>query len=134
MKKRKHSQKIVKPECLITKGPKHKNPPRGINTVTWTVHGSNWIWKRRLRSNHCPIEIATLALEDIWSKDPNNDQKIKQKYLKPNEQDPTIGLTLKISHSQIEKPEDQILVSSVVALANAGFYDDAKELEELSFE
>jgi hypothetical protein len=125
MKKRKNIQRIVK---ALT------NPPKGNNTVTWTVDGSNWTWKKRLRSNHCPIEIATLAIEDIWSKNPNHEQRIKQKYLNPNEEAPTVGLTLRVFHSQINKTEDQIVVSSVMALANAGFYKDAKKLEELSFQ
>jgi len=108
-----------------------KNKPKK-SPVTWTVKGPNWLWKKRAGVNQCPMELATLALEDVWSKDPNLQSDIKMRYLLNDDEEPTLGLTLLVSHSGMKDKGENILVCSVTALANAGYYNEANELQELT--
>lgn len=101
-------------------------------SVTWTINGPNWLWKKRTSTLVCPMELATQALEDVWSKKPEIQGTIKSKYLCPGHDEAILGLTLKLTHSQMKTPAEEILVCSIKALANAGYYDEANELQELA--
>lgn len=111
------------------------NPnPRGKTTaiVTWTVQGANWIWKKRACKNACPMELATVSLEDVWSKNPEIQDYIKSKYLITKDDNLTLGLTMSVTHSQMKGETKGVSICSITALANAGYYNEAKELQQLT--
>jgi hypothetical protein len=100
--------------------------------ILWHVKGANWQWDKKGTSNQCPMEIATQALEDVWSKDPNMQGIIKKRYLAKNQDTPILGFTMLVSHSGMKSKGDHFLICSVTALANAGFYCEANELQQLA--
>jgi hypothetical protein len=101
------------------------------NYVTWSVRGTNWVWKKRASAKHCTMELATLALEDVWSKKPELQDAIKEKYLGSGHETPILGMTIEVKHSGMDKKSKPKTICSITALANAGFYNESQELSEL---
>jgi len=118
---------------ITPNAPKKKSAtgPTRPTRPTWKVSGSNWVWQKKAPANSCPMEMATQALEKIWSRKPEDQKRIK-KCLQSPTQAPSLGLTILVSHSKMKTKSEHILICSVTALANAGHYNEAKRLHNLS--
>lgn len=101
---------------------------------TWSVKGPNWTWEKKAPHGACPMEIATQALEDIWSKDEKMQNKIKESWLHKGHDQPTLGLSILVSHDKMKSKGQHILVCSITALANAGHHKESNELRQLAQE
>ncbi len=83
----------------------------------------------------CPVEVATRAVELVWGEGGGEAWKADGGESVETDEDmemgdPTIGIALEVSHSKMGSREEHIIVPSFLALANAGFYDDAERLME----
>lgn len=98
----------------------------------WSIKGPNWTWKKQAPNGACPMELATQALEDIWSKDDKMQDKIQKSWLKKGHDQPSLGLSIFASHSQMKTKGQHILVCSITALANAAHHKESNQLKRLA--
>jgi hypothetical protein len=87
--------------------------------ITWKVSGSNWQEIIQAPVTACPMEIATSAVENIWTR-PHT-----------GENSPSVGFVLEISHERMKSEGEHVIVLSALVLANAGFHEESAELNRL---
>jgi len=84
--------------------------------VTWKVEGaSDWFKTLEEDISLSPMEIATKAVESLT----------------PSELSDNIGLILMVTHNKMESVDQTYVCHTPTVLANAGFYKESKNLQDL---
>ena len=84
--------------------------------VTWKVEGaSDWFKTLEEDISLSPMEIATKVVESLT----------------PSELSDNIGLILMVTHNKMESVDQTYVCHTPTVLANAGFYKESKNLQDL---
>jgi len=84
--------------------------------VTWKVEGaSDWFKTIEEDISFSPMEIATKVVESLT----------------PSELSDNIGLILMVTHNKMESIDQTYVCHTPTVLANAGFYKESKNLQDL---
>jgi hypothetical protein len=84
--------------------------------VTWKVEGaSDWFKTLEEDISLSPMEIATKVVESLT----------------PSELSDNIGLILMVTHDKMESIDQTYVCHTPTVLANAGFYKESKNLQDL---
>jgi len=84
--------------------------------VTWKVEGAN-LWSKTIEEDisYSPMEIATKVIES----------------LSLSELSGNIGLILMVTHNKMESIDQTYVCHTPTVLANAGFYKESKDLQDM---
>jgi len=84
--------------------------------VTWKVEGaSDWFKTIEEDISFSPMEITTKVVESLT----------------PSELSDNIGLILMVTHNKMESIDQTYVCHTPTVLANAGFYKESKNLQDL---
>ena len=84
--------------------------------VTWKVEGASDWYKTIIEDiSYSPMEIATKVIESLT----------------PSELSDKIGLILMVTHDQMESIDQTYVCHTPTVLANAGFYKESKDLQDM---
>lgn len=85
-------------------------------SITWQVKGANWQEPIQSPTSSCPLEVATRAIEKVWSQESSTGES------------PAVGFIMEISHEKMKSAGEHIMVLSALVLANAGFHEESADL------
>jgi hypothetical protein len=104
-----------------------------MKTTLWTVHGINWRYKLLGSETNCPIEVATRAVELLWSSDPTDlwkQLKETEELDVATDEDPSLGIIVMVENSLMHNKEEHLIVSTPIILANAGLHGEASRIQK----
>lgn len=114
-----------------------KQPKRGYQQIQnktpnvncqWTVSGPQWQWIHKGKSHDDPVEIATMAVEQLYGKKEGLDD---DKFLIEDPNDIEIGFLFVVEHSKMKDVGEKMAIYSPIVLANAGLYSLAEEIKNI---
>lgn len=86
--------------------------------IAWNVEGANWNKNIAAPIDAHPSEVATRAIESLYS-DTKNITPID------------MGIILMVSHEKMKSADDIYVCHTPTILANAGLYNQADELQSM---
>jgi hypothetical protein len=102
--------------------------------IDWKIKGPNWTYKIQAPEDCDPMEIFTQCLEAVWA----DIESWKLDYIQgqslgavktDNNEYPKLSVLLVLENSRMTTKEEHFVVSTPLALANAGLHNEAARLE-----
>lgn len=93
---------------------------------TWSVEGANFIWKSKGKTDDNVTELATKAIEDIFS---NEEWKSEAEIEMTRDECPSLGVIMMV-YNNFTKPDDVMVFYTPMVLANAGLHKESLEMLE----
>jgi hypothetical protein len=102
--------------------------------IDWKIKGPNWTYELSAPANCDPMEIFTQCMEQIWA----DIESWKLDYIQgqspgvlktTDSRYPKLSVLLVLENSQMTSKEEHLVVSTPLALANAGLHNEAARLE-----
>ncbi|NBO25086.1 MAG: hypothetical protein EBU93_07655, partial [Chlamydiae bacterium] len=87
--------------------------------VKWTIDAAHWSETIIAPITSSPIEICTRAIENVYEKVSKSRNSID------------FGLVIIVSHSKMKEEKEHFVCYTPLALANAGFHKEAKNIQDL---
>lgn len=100
--------------------------------LDWIVRGPAWVFLARRRADFCPVELATTAIESLWSDDDGEAWKSGREedgqLIIDDDAKRSVSIALIVENSAMASRDEHIIIPSCLVLANAGFHAEADRL------
>lgn len=108
--------------------------PSHNEIIDWKINGPNWTFELRASSTSDPMELFTQCLEQIWAeidswKIDRPQEQSSGVLTTTDNQYPSLSVLLTLENSKMSSKQDHLVVSTSLALANAGLHSEASRLE-----